>query len=450
MSFAQEILWSALRAAIVAPLALWIGAAAMRALRGLRGPWRVAAWTALLAPALTPSVVVGYTLTRGVLAGGARAGWGEAFYAAVLLAKLTPIAAVVAALAPPPVTPRAHYCFRLLGPHTFARRLRFHFHAVGRGPAAALALVFLLAFTEFELAAFCAVRSWTVALFDAHAGGLALAESLRLAALPAALEACALALLWMGLRGAVPARSACFDSAPRMPHPAVPAWLAIAAGFVTVWPLLRLARQAAPGLPALVDTFALGRDLAASVTFAGGASVLAWVASRALVSRPVRAALGSLPGLLGALVLALAVLAFFQLPAIRLAYGSPLPLLLALTLLLLPLAVLLRWILGVARLDSAMFLARQSGNRALLWRLDGRRRFAAWALLFCWAFFDFTAASILAPAGFTPVFVRLHNLTHYGQTAALSAMVCAALAVPLAVLALAGALARFHARHHGR
>jgi hypothetical protein len=158
----------------------------------------------------------------------------------------------------------------------------------------------------------------------------------------------------------------------------------------------------------------------------------------------------SVPGLLGALVLSLIVLALFQIPALRPAYDTLVPLLLALTLLLLPMALLLRWILDATRPGSAVFIASQLDHREGLWRLDGRRRFASWALLFCWAFFDFTAASILAPVGFTPVFVRLHNLMHYGQTAVLSAMVCAAFATPLAVLLLTGAVVRFYARHHGR
>jgi len=157
-----------------------------------------------------------------------------------------------------------------------------------------------------------------------------------------------------------------------------------------------------------------------------------------------------LPGLLGALLLSLLGLALFQLTPLRPAYDTPAPLLLALILLLLPLAFPLRWLLDSAARDPALHLARAAANatnrssaRRLLWQLDGRRRFLAAFLLFCWAYFDFTAGSILAPVGLTPVFVRLHNLAHYGQNAVLSAMMLAAFAIPVLVLLSAGAAARF-------
>ncbi|MDQ3625241.1 MAG: hypothetical protein M3463_22640, partial [Verrucomicrobiota bacterium] len=419
------------------------------ALSALRGSRRIAAWAVLLAPALTPPIVVGYAFTRGVLAGGARGLWSEALYALLVLGKLVPVATVALALVPPLVTPAGRHCFHLQGPHSIEREWRFRIRAAGPAPAIALALVFLLAFPEFQLAAFYNVRTWTVVLFDQHAGGLPLADSLRFAALPVIVEALVLALFWLALRGAGTAvaprieSSAALMSAPGM------AYLACAALFITALPMLRLARQAGPGFQSLVDTFGLGTELAASMVFSLGASVAAWLLAGCCASR-VRAATMGLPGLFGALVVSLLVLTLFQLSALRPVYDSPLPLLLALTLLLLPLAIMLRWFLDAIRPDNALFIASQLGHRELLWRLEGRRRFAAWALLFCWAFFDFTAASILAPVGFTPVFVRLHNLMHYGQAAVLSAMVCTAFATPVAVLLLAGAAARFLARHHGR
>jgi hypothetical protein len=158
----------------------------------------------------------------------------------------------------------------------------------------------------------------------------------------------------------------------------------------------------------------------------------------------------AVPGLLGALLLALFILTLFQLPALRPAYDTPAPLLLCLLLLLLPLAIPLRWLLDAARRQPALHLARLAGAHRLVWQLDLRRRWLAVGLLFCWAWFDFTAGSILAPVGLTPVLVRLHNLAHYGQTAVLSAMLCAAFAAPVAVLLLTAPLARWYARRDGR
>ena len=160
--------------------------------------------------------------------------------------------------------------------------------------------------------------------------------------------------------------------------------------------------------------------------------------------------LPGIPGLLGSLIVSLLVLALFQTPLLRPAYDTPLPLLLALTIILLPLALLLDALLHMRRMSPMRHIARQLGSRRLAWELDLQPRLAAFALLFCWAYFDFTASSILAPTGLTPVFVRLHNLAHYGQTAALSAMLLAAVLAPAAVLALTLGTARLYARRDAR
>ena len=154
------------------------------------------------------------------------------------------------------------------------------------------------------------------------------------------------------------------------------------------------------------------------------------------------------PGLLGALTVSLLLLAVFQAPLLRAFYDTPLPLGIALTVLLVPLALFLAalWL----RPDPALHIARQIGSRRLMWDLETRPRAIAAGILFCWAYFDFTASSILAPTGFTPVFVRLHNLAHYGQTAVLSAMMLAAFATPILVLLLTGTAWRLYARGHGR
>ena len=140
------------------------------------------------------------------------------------------------------------------------------------------------------------------------------------------------------------------------------------------------------------------------------------------------------------------MLALFQTPLLRAAYDTPLPLLLALTIILLPLALILRALLAMRRMSPMRHIARQLASRRLAWDLDSQPRLAAFGLLFCWAYFDFTAASILAPIGMTPVFVRLHNLAHYGQTAVLSAMMLAAFATPAVLLILILTAGRIHAR----
>ena len=64
-----------------------------------------------------------------------------------------------------------------------------------------------------------------------------------------------------------------------------------------------------------------------------------------------------LPGLLGALLLSLLVLAVFQLPVARAVGGTPVPLLAALTLLLIPFALFLAFLFVALRPQQSLHLA---------------------------------------------------------------------------------------------
>jgi ABC-type Fe3+ transport system permease subunit len=157
-----------------------------------------------------------------------------------------------------------------------------------------------------------------------------------------------------------------------------------------------------------------------------------------------------MPGLLGALLVSLLVISLFQLPVLTGLRATPAPLLLALALLVLPFAVVLRALLDGLRPGGAIHLAsllRDSPHRAprrmawrLLWDLRTRRSFWVAFLLFLWAYFDLTAGAILHPPRMTPVFVRLYNLMHYGQTQVRSAMATLAFLVPFALMGIAWAL----------
>jgi hypothetical protein len=121
-------------------------------------------------------------------------------------------------------------------------------------------------------------------------------------------------------------------------------------------------------------------------------------------------------------------------------------LLVAAALLLAPAALLLRIMLARHRPGEKLHLARMAGSRRLIWDLSLEPRAMAFSLLFLLGYFEFTAASILAPVQLTPVCVRLHNLAHYGQTSALSAMLLSAMFAPALVLAFCLGGARFYAR----
>jgi hypothetical protein len=147
-----------------------------------------------------------------------------------------------------------------------------------------------------------------------------------------------------------------------------------------------------------------------------------------------------LPGLCGSMTLSLLVGMLFQQPVLRLAYDTPVPLVVAQMLLLLPRTMLLFACLPVDRPTQAVHAAEmlgaggpamRSAARELRWQLAGRPQFWTFVIVFFWGYLDLMTATILAPPGMEPVVKRLYNFMHFGHIAGLAAMVCAALAVPL-------------------
>ncbi len=398
-------------------------------------PARRVAWALLLVPFLMPSLLMGYVYLPVALALVRQPLWKELLYDLILLLRLTPAAVLALTLSPPPLTAAALHCHRLLAPSGWRTPLGFRLRGAGRGPWVAAALVFLLVYGDFDLATMWNLKTWTAALFDAQAGGLALDESLRLAAWPlggalAATLALMTALGRNGWLGASP------DHRPPPPGRAgsVMRWvyLAFAATLTAGWPLARLLPEAWAGAGALVGNVGLGHDIVFTALLATCAAVAVWLVAGEGLQYPWMGFIAASPGLLGALLLSLLLLAVFQWPGLHIVYHTPLPLLVALTFMLLPIALLLRWLRLWTRPGAALYLAGLVPDQRLRWQLDGRKTYWAGFLLFCWAYFDLTAAALLAPPGLTTVALRVFNLMHYGRTPALSAMLVAAVAVPAA------------------
>ncbi len=435
MSIAEQTLLTLGRAGLIAGAAVAVSGWLAGAVRG--GRW---AWVLLLAPFFTPPLLVSYAYSKWALALVQSPWMHEGLYASVLALKLIPVATIVRVFVPSPLSAEARFCHRLFSKSPWRERVGFRLRGAGAGPRVAAALVFVLAFADFELASLWSMKSWTVAIFDAQAGGLALGETLRLALLPLGIEIAALSLaLRVGRGFPVPAPSP--KAAPRI-GPVI--FLIASAAVVCAVPLAIVAWQAAQGVHVLTENFVLTGELGASVLFAAAGAAAAFY-----LSGFARGSLmAAVPGLLGALVVSLIVLALFQVPPFRIAYDTPLPLAIALTIFLLPLAFLLRAL--VDRRSPGLEIARHLGSRRIVWELEKRPRLVAFGILFCWAYFDFTAAAILAPTRMTLVFVRLHNLAHYGQTSVLSAMMLAAFSVPVLLLLLTGASAQLYARRNGQ
>jgi ABC-type Fe3+ transport system permease subunit len=442
---------------------------------------RRAAWVLLLAPYLMPMLITGYAYASFSLSLIHHPNLNALFYSVLVCLKFTPIAALILHFTPSAISAEAVYCHRLqrrnASPTTIHGKengltsrskldeWRLLIHAgCARGPLAAFAIVFLCAFAEFEMASLMWVKTWTVSLFDAHAGGLALSESLRRMVGPLLCEAAAVAIaaVVLGRNRPVPARQAIESGTKNLF-----AWsyLSVAFTFVLAIPAGMVLWGTVRGFNVLLEdirqrNFVLSREIIASLLFASGATLLASliVFGLSLMARNqrtgsvfARSILGIAVclGLFGPLVLSLMVLASVQLPRLISLRDTPVPLVFTLGLVLLPMAFVLKRVLELTGYRSGLHLARlmaQSRSaRDLIWRLSTSGKFWSLMLLFVWAYWDLTASAILAPIGMTPATVRLYNLMHYGQIAALSAMTCATFSAPVLIFLLAWGTRRWWA-----
>ena len=337
-----------------------------------------------------------------------------------------------------------------------------------RGPAGAgavaFAVVFVVAFGEFEIASLVNIRTWGVWLFDAQAGGLALSNSLQYAIAPLLCElvvlvpALALVCHWRRL----PAPPDPRRLAVRRPVRAL-AWsyLLVGVGVAVVLPAMEVLDGTGAGLRALWGHFTVHREIGASLAFALSASGMAFFLCHgpfvAAPSQPgggsmkvVAMALLCVPGLLGSLLLSLVVLGVVQLPLLRPLRDGPLPLLVVLVFLLFPMAFLLLALVRGLAGNTAIHAARQvrassarrlrSAGGRLLWDLQGRAEFYVFFVLFLWAYFDLCSGVLLRPAQMPLAPDLLYNQMHYGQSAVLSATLCVVVLVPVLLFGLGVAL----------
>jgi len=134
-----------------------------------------------------------------------------------------------------------------------------------------------------------------------------------------------------------------------------------------------------------------------------------------------------------------------RLPGLDRLIGTPIPLLIALTVLLLPAAVVGRALVAAAatatgRHASALLAvgdpARRRSARVLGLDLGGRTALRVVAALGLLAAGDCAASAILAPADMGTALPLLYNFMHYGRSPALSGRLLVAVAAPLALLAV--------------
>ena len=428
MSLIETTLLTAWRAFVIALLAVLPGLFLTPFLRQLSRRAIAATYVVGTLVYFTPTMLAGYGWLPSVAQSPVGSFHREVFYGVALIVRFAPLAAIALWLGNAGPSAAAQHTWRAAG----GRGVSWWLREAGATPWLAMALVFLLAFQEFDLATSWGIRAWTVALFDAQIGGLALRESLRLALLPLLVEAVVIApLLFVVARSSRPAAPPMETDARRASAAAI-AYIVPGFLILVVLPANFVLRLGRDGFSAWLESMTLHREVAHGLISALLASGLAWAISGVVRGR--WAAVLAAPGLLGSLLLSLIALAALQMvPPVAM---TVFPWLGALILQLLPAAFLLRAIIRRGTDAAAVHTARLAAARPAEWTLVRRPAAGALVLLFGIAYSDFTISALLAPPQFTTVFVRVFNLMHYGQSAVLSATLFVAIVVPLAALAL--------------
>ena len=440
MSIVEPTLLSLARAAAVslATLALLLitGPGVGSASRPVRRFFFWIATAALLAP--------GFASAFMFLKLAPDAGSGREFrYGLFVWSRCALLPLLVIWLMPPSVSQEAMHCFRQSTASWWRRRL-WELRAWGRGLWVGIALVFFFAFQEFEIASTWNMRAWTVSLFDAQTGGLALRESLRLALLPLILQAALIAMLAKGFhRDETPAEFR-GPFTRRASAALAPAMLSVVFCCAPIFFALVLKTQWAWHHGFKAFDIAPWREISNSLILSAAATLCAWLIAGWIACRRGWRLVLMLPGLLGPLLSGLLLLALVQASPLHLLRDTAFPAVLGLALILLPYALLLRFGIEATCDRGALHIARSSDARRAVWHLDGWPRLCAVLMLFCFGYGDFTINTLLAPPQFTSVSARLLNLLHYGRSDALMMMFILAFAVPLSVALLTALTARFY------
>lgn len=445
MTWLSACAWTLLRSGLLTLLAWPVSAALAEHLRHASEPRRSVALGLLLTPFLFPELVTGYAYAPWV---AGRPWPAEGLCSLLLWLRIVPVGALTLLIAPPAgVSPSAWHVRQLLrrtdrptgGP------LRWIWERSIRRAVPALGLMWFVLFQEFELAALLKTVSWADWLFVAQVGGLPLATSWRLAALPLLCELAVLLpiVVLISQSGATWSRE--------LQRPPAPAILWLCRGYlvatvvlvclIPVGLLLRASWSAlSTHLLERLQWSGLGRELVGGVSVAACAGGLAWWLADQLRPRARLSAgwIWLIPGCCGSLVVGLTLVNLFQRGLLHPAYDTPLPWILGLTIVLLPRAALLQvWLqrrspgapIHTARMTAGL-PGRTAASRALVWRLERQPAWLAVGLVCWWGYLDVTVASLLNPTGMVPGIVRLYNFMHYGRSAALSAEAAVLLLTP--------------------
>lgn len=492
MSYEVAVLWSIVRSLVVALVCVILAhfLVRWREVRRLSGEVESRfgsnalpdyATILLCIPFFMPGLVIGYAYRNAALSLVQTPQWNEALYALIVACQLLPVAVLVLEWLPPaPLSMTSRFCLRLASrsnshPLRGQSRLSIKRIMVGEFPRrmTAGALVALLGFQEVEVATLMQAKGWPEWIFTKQVGGVELIDVAGYLVSPALYGLSLIApvvMYWrmrQGWESSNPwssiARETRRDDRTRW---SCISWVAlvIAWWLTVVWPLTSLVRGTWQGAGVISWRSAIWREigdgLVLALTVSSALGGIMWWASRSnhrsfcdqrdasQIARNMAwtVVVGLLigPGLLGSLVLSLAIFEICQRIGVSPAY-SPWPLVVGMVLFLLPRAMALSAVWRNADSNSGVYVAQlmscRSGTpgqwgQSIMWTLRDSGRFWTLAVLFWWSYLELTMPSLLRPAGMAPAPMRLYNFLHYGHIPGLAAMLMLVLAVPVVMVAI--------------
>ena len=417
----------------------------------------------ILVPYLVPELIVGYAWSLISLKLVHYPVLLELVYSSLVLLKVVPVGIICFYYsAPPAISAEADFIRKSLNSHsikinTLKSQCNFFLWKNILPSVPVGALLFLLAFQEFEMASLLNQNSWTVWSFDAQAGGVPIAETIGYLTGPLLIElvviaGCLLVVRYFHHRSQIsrhfiPAKQSLLSSVLFWGY-LTTAFLAVAVipFSLTSWGGVISFRSLFQNQLQLMETL---RECAWGLVYGITSAIAAWGLASFFFSRTqsrklrLTGFLFCLPGLCGSLSLAIIMARLFLSDSGYWLYDTPLALFFTFVLFLFPRAAFLKLIILVPRENESFFMARllnQSKNHAqarsggqLLWSVNGKVQYWAVVLLAFWVYWDVTISSILAPNITMTSSIRLYGLMHYGQNSVLSAMTFYSLCIPIMV-----------------
>lgn len=420
-------------------------------------------FTLILAPLLVPELIVGYAWWLISLKLVHYPFLIELIYSGLVLLKVVPVGMICVTLsAPSAISSEADFIRKSVrSPAAQITKTRslwsfFLWKTLFRGfPIGAL--LFLLAFQEFEMASLLYRDTWTVWIFDAQAGGVPVIKTLSFITGPLLIELLLIAgvafvLSQLKKQPTLNQRDQTRDIA-RVSTILSWGYLLVAFFMIGLVPFAFIGWGSLLALSSLLQNQlqlqGTIQESAWGLLYGISSGIAAWGLAAFFFARKqtlrirVPGFIFCLPGLCGALTLAILIASVFLTTYGYWLYDTPLALFIALVLFLLPRAVFLKLVLQTQSKNSAFYLTKllsQSKGKVqalkgdqLRWSVNGRIQYWAVVVLAFWAYWNVTLSSILAPNQAQPSAVRLYNLMHYGQNSILSAITLLSLCIPVCV-----------------